>query len=106
MSERRRADVSEHASSRRGLWISFTNAGAPPGVALSTLLLAVSAAAAGEVRFLAWGWRLPSPLSIVLPAIGLFVRSRVAETHLFAEAAHQARPLPLRSAPPSTDDRQ
>jgi MFS family permease len=77
----------EHASSRRGLWASFTNAGAPCGVVLSTLALAVSAAATGEEAFLAWGWRIPFLLSIVLLAIGLFVRARVAETPVFAEAA-------------------
>jgi MFS family permease len=77
----------EHASSRRGLWASFTNAGAPCGVVLSTLALAVSAAATGEEAFLAWGWRIPFLLSVVLLAIGLFVRARVAETPVFAEAA-------------------
>jgi MFS family permease len=77
----------EHASSRRGLWTSFTNAGAPTGVVLSTLVLAVSAAATGEAQFLSWGWRVPFLLSIVLLAIGLFVRARVAETPVFAEAA-------------------
>ena len=82
----------EHASSRRGLWTSFTNAGAPTGVVLSTLVLALSAAATGEAEFLAWGWRIPFLLSIVLLAIGLFVRARVAETPVFAEAAKPARP--------------
>ncbi len=79
----------EHASSRRGLWTSFTNAGAPTGVVLSTLVLALSAAATGEEQFLAWGWRIPFLLSIVLLAIGLFVRARVAETPVFAEAARE-----------------
>jgi MFS family permease len=37
----------EHATSRRGLWASFTNAGAPSGVVLSTLVLAVAASATG-----------------------------------------------------------
>jgi MFS family permease len=84
----------EHASSRRGLWASFTNAGAPSGVVLSTLALAVSAAATGEEAFLAWGWRIPFLLSIVLLAIGLFVRAKVAETPVFAQAATEkpARP--------------
>ena len=77
----------EHASSRRGLWASFTNAGAPCGVVLSTLALAASAAATGEEAFLAWGWRIPFLLSVILLAIGLFVRARVAETPVFAEAA-------------------
>jgi MFS family permease len=82
----------EHAPSRRGLWTSFTNAGAPTGVVLSTLVLALSAAATGEAQFLAWGWRVPFLLSIVLLAIGLFVRARVAETPVFAEAAKPTRP--------------
>ena len=84
----------EHASSRRGLWTSFTNAGAPTGVVLSTLVLALSASMTGEAEFLAWGWRIPFLLSIVLLAIGLFVRARVAETPVFAEAA---RAKPTRS---------
>jgi MFS family permease len=84
----------EHASSRRGLWTSFTNAGAPTGVVLSTLVLALSASLTGEAEFLAWGWRIPFLLSIVLLAIGLFVRARVAETPVFAEAA---RAKPTRS---------
>jgi MFS family permease len=82
----------EHASSRRGLWASFTNAGAPSGVVLSTLVLAASAALTGEEAFLAWGWRIPFLLSVVLLAVGLFVRSRVAETPVFAEAAAEAKP--------------
>jgi MFS family permease len=84
----------EHASSRRGLWASFTNAGAPSGVVLSTLVLAASAALTGEQEFLAWGWRIPFLLSILLLAVGLFVRAKVAETPVFAEAAAEkpARP--------------
>jgi MFS family permease len=82
----------EHATSRRGLWASFTNAGAPMGVVLSTLVLAISAAATGEQAFLAWGWRIPFVLSIVLLAVGLFVRSRVTETPVFTQAAQGARP--------------
>ncbi|MFR9805955.1 MFS transporter [Pseudonocardia sp. RS010] len=79
----------EHATSRRGLWASFTNAGAPSGMVLSTLVLAVSAGATGEQAFLAWGWRIPFLLSLVLLAVGLFVRARVAETPVFAEAARE-----------------
>jgi MFS family permease len=77
----------EHASSRRGLWASFTNAGAPSGVVLSTVALATAAALTGEEAFLAWGWRVPFLLSVVLLAIGLFVRARVTETPVFKEAA-------------------
>jgi MFS family permease len=81
----------EHASSRRGLWASFTNAGAPTGVVLSTLVLAAAAVATGEEAFLVWGWRIPFLLSIVLLAIGLFVRSGVTESPVFEQAAAAAK---------------
>ncbi|WP_314172666.1 MFS transporter [Streptomyces winkii] len=74
----------EHATSRRGLWTSFTNAGAPSGMVLSTAALTGTGAVVGEEAFLAWGWRIPFLLSIVLLAVGLFVRLRVEETPVFA----------------------
>jgi MFS family permease len=82
----------EHATSRRGLWASFTNAGAPSGMVLSTAALAGAAAIAGEAGFLAWGWRLPFLASAVLLAVGLFVRARVEETPVFARANADAAP--------------
>jgi MFS family permease len=83
----------EHATSRRGLWASFTNAGAPSGMVLSTLVLAL-AASVGEEQFLAWGWRIPFLLSAVLLAIGLFVRAKVEETPVFAAAATEKPTAP------------
>ncbi|MER5475865.1 MFS transporter [Streptomyces sp. NPDC002734] len=82
----------EHAKERRGLWASFTNAGAPCGMAVSTVAMSATAAAVGEEAFLAWGWRIPFLLSLVLLAIGLFVRLRVAETPVFTSAAAQEAP--------------
>jgi MFS family permease len=84
----------EHATSRRGLWASFTNAGAPSGMVLSTLVLALAAQISGEEGFLAWGWRIPFLLSAVLLAVGLFVRAKVDETPVFAAAATAARSRP------------
>jgi MFS family permease len=82
----------EHATSRRGLWASFTGAGAPSGMVLSTLVLALCASISGEEGFLVWGWRIPFILSIALLAVGLFVRLRVAETPVFREAAAAGGP--------------
>ncbi|HWM39547.1 MAG TPA: MFS transporter [Streptomyces sp.] len=76
----------EHARTRRGLWASFTNAGAPCGMVLSTAALTGTGALVGEEAFLAWGWRVPFLLSILLLAVGLFVRLRVEETPVFAAA--------------------
>ncbi|NMH79607.1 MHS family MFS transporter [Pseudonocardia xinjiangensis] len=84
----------EHATSRRGLWASFTNAGAPCGMVLSTVALTASAAIAGEEAFLVWGWRVPFLLSILLLGIGLFIRLKVEETPVFAAAGKTAR-VPL-----------
>ncbi|MCG5216450.1 MFS transporter [Streptosporangium sp. KLBMP 9127] len=86
----------EHATGRRGLWASFTNAGAPFGMVLSTAALTGTAAAVGEEAFLSWGWRVPFLISIALLGVGLFVRLRVEETPVFNAAKSQTAP---RSAP-------
>ncbi|GAA2359503.1 MFS transporter [Saccharopolyspora halophila] len=75
----------EHANTRRGLWASFTGAGAPFGMVLSTGVLTGAAAVLGEEAFLAWGWRIPFLLSLVLLGLGLFVRLKVDETPVFRE---------------------
>ncbi|WP_326835313.1 MFS transporter [Amycolatopsis rhabdoformis] len=81
----------EHATSRRGLWASFGNAGAPSGILLSTVVLSATSALVGEDAFLAWGWRIPFLVSLLLLAVGLFVRLRVTETPAFEVAKRQAR---------------
>ena len=86
----------EHAKGRRGLWASFTNAGAPCGMVLSTAALTGTAALVGEEAFLAWGWRVPFLISIVLLGVGLFIRLRVAETPVFT-AAQAAAPKTRRA---------
>jgi MFS family permease len=85
----------EHATSRRGLWASFTSAGAPSGLLLSTVALTFSASALGEQQFLAWGWRIPFLLSAVLLVLGLVVRAKVEETPVFRSATTEAGPAPL-----------
>src|SRR5688500_10797244 len=84
----------EHATSRRGLWASFTNARAPCGMVLSTLALSGPAALVGEQAFLGWGGLAPFLLSLVLLGIGLFVRMKVEETPVFkAERKRGSMPL-------------
>ncbi|MFC7344186.1 MFS transporter [Saccharopolyspora griseoalba] len=82
----------EHATTRRGLWASFTNAGAPCGMLLSTAVLTGSAAVFGEDAFLDWGWRVPFLLSVALLVLGLFVRLKVAEPRLFEEVRESGAP--------------
>jgi MFS transporter, MHS family, shikimate and dehydroshikimate transport protein len=90
----------EHApAQRRGLWGSF----APLGVTLGNLLATGVFAACvllPKADFLAWGWRIPFLLSIVLIGFGLFLRSRVSETPEFRVVAARGRPprAPVREA--------
>ncbi|WP_250213779.1 MFS transporter [Acrocarpospora catenulata] len=87
--------AAEHATGRRGLWASFTNAGAPFGMVLSTGVLTGTAAVLDESAFLSWGWRVPFLISVVLLAVGLFVRLRVRETPVFEAAGDRPARTPL-----------
>jgi metabolite-proton symporter len=76
--------VAEHAGNRRGFWGSLVQVGFPIGVAASTAIFSVMTTLP-EASFLSWGWRVPFLASIVMVAIGLFVRLRLAETPAFQE---------------------
>jgi metabolite-proton symporter len=69
-------------ANRRGLYGSFPQMGVPFGNLFSTLIFS-AVVALPKPEFLAWGWRIPFLLSIVLVAVGLFVRLRLAETPHF-----------------------
>jgi MHS family shikimate/dehydroshikimate transporter-like MFS transporter len=75
--------VLEHApSDRRGFYTSFVQIGFPIGLVLATLVFSL-ATKLPDADFAAYGWRIPFLISIVLLAIGIFVRSRVPETPVF-----------------------
>ncbi|GGL12745.1 MFS transporter [Nocardia jinanensis] len=79
----------EHSDSkRRGFSASFTQAGAPAGVAVATLMLGLFAGLP-EDQFLSWGWRIPFLFSAALLVLGLWVRLQISESPLF-EAAMKA----------------
>ena len=76
----------EHSDpKRRGFAASFVNAGAPTGAVLGTVVMGIFSALPQDA-FLAWGWRVPFLLSFVLLIVGMFVRLRVSESPIFAEA--------------------
>ncbi|GAB2713394.1 MFS transporter [Streptomyces bullii] len=79
----------EHAQgSRRGLWSSFTQLGAPLGSVLSAGVVTLVATLPDD-DFRSWGWRVPFLLSVVLLGVGLFVRLKVAESPLFAQVKRE-----------------
>jgi MFS transporter, MHS family, shikimate and dehydroshikimate transport protein len=77
--------VLEHApSDKRGFYTSFVQIGFPIGLVLATFAFTL-VTKLPEADFAAYGWRIPFLLSIVLLAVGTFVRSRVPETPVFEQ---------------------
>ena len=76
--------VEHSAGNRRGFHGAWPQMGTPTGLLLSTLVFAAVSSWLPEPAFLAWGWRIPFLLSVVLVAIGLFIRLRVLESPSFA----------------------
>jgi MFS family permease len=71
-------------SKHRGFVASWPQFGVPAGLFLANLaVLATSEISGGH--FLTWGWRVPFFLSIVLVAIGLYIRLNILETPVFAK---------------------
>jgi metabolite-proton symporter len=67
---------------QRGLVASWPQFGVPAGLFLANLAVLAFSQMSGDA-FLAWGWRIPFLISIVLVAIGLWVRLGIHETPLF-----------------------
>jgi MHS family shikimate/dehydroshikimate transporter-like MFS transporter len=75
--------VLEHApADRRGFYTSFVQIGFPIGLVLATLVFTL-VAKLPDADFASYGWRIPFLGSIVLLAVGTFVRWRVPETPVF-----------------------
>ncbi|MGH3148504.1 MAG: MFS transporter [Rubrobacter sp.] len=70
----------EHAPrGRRGFYGSWPQMGVPAGLILSNAAFLLLAGLSDE-QFLAWGWRIPFLVSIVLVAVGLFIRLKLMES--------------------------
>ncbi len=67
---------------QRGLVASWPQFGVPAGLFLANLAVLAFSAWSGD-QFLVWGWRLPFALSIVLVAVGLWIRLGILETPVF-----------------------
>ncbi|MFI5615092.1 MFS transporter [Amycolatopsis sp. NPDC051903] len=72
--------VTENAPEhRRGFYGSFAQLGVPIALILSNVVFLLASAALPDDAFLAWGWRIPFLLSIVLVGVALYAQSRVEE---------------------------
>ena len=69
---------------RRGLMASWPQIGVPIGLLLGTGAMTAIALSVPDA-FKAWAWRIPFLASLLLVAIGLWVRLKVMETPIFAQ---------------------
>jgi len=81
---------------KRGFWASWPQLGVPIGLLLSTGAFKLMGSIAGS-GFNSWGWRVPFLVSVVLVAVGLYVRLRVKESPQFdnVRATKQVVRMPL-----------
>jgi metabolite-proton symporter len=74
----------------RGFIASWPQFGVPAGLFLSNLAVLALSAISGE-HFFTWGWRVPFLLSIVLVALGLYIRLGILETPVFTRLVAERR---------------
>jgi MFS family permease len=70
-------------NAHRGFVAAWPQFGVPAGLFLANLAVLTFSRISGA-HFLLWGWRIPFLLSILLIAIGLYIRLRVLETPVFS----------------------
>ncbi|ACC74911.1 MFS transporter [Paraburkholderia phymatum] len=70
-------------NAHRGFVASWPQFGVPAGLFIANLAVLAMSQLSGSA-FLTWGWRVPFFLSIVLVAIGLYIRLNILETPIFA----------------------
>ncbi|MFO1466646.1 MAG: MFS transporter [Steroidobacteraceae bacterium] len=71
---------------RRGFYGSIAQAGVPVGVVTANLAFLAVNALTSQAEFIAWGWRIPFLLSVLLVGLGYFLHRRVEDTPVFRDA--------------------
>jgi MFS family permease len=78
--------VAEHApEGRRGYFTAYIQTTATLGLFLSLLVILGVRTVVGEEEFMAWGWRIPFLISVVLLAISVWIRLAMNESPAFAK---------------------
>src|SRR5829696_1568149 len=76
--------VAEHApAARRGFYTSWIQTTATLGLFAALLVVIGTRTALGEEAFAAWGWRIPFLVSILLLAVSMWIRMKLAESPVF-----------------------
>jgi metabolite-proton symporter len=74
----------------RGFIASWPQFGVPCGLFLANLAVLAFSQMSGE-QFLAWGWRVPFLLSLILVGVGLYIRLGILETPVFVRLVAERR---------------
>jgi MFS family permease len=69
-------------NAHRGFITSWPQWGGPAGLFLANIMVLVFSAISGD-GFLDWGWRVPFWISIVMVAVGMWIRLGILETPVF-----------------------
>ena len=78
--------VESSPQGRRGFFGSLVYAAGPFSIVMATLAVSL-VSRLQEEELLSWGWRVPFLVSIVLVAVGIYVRLKVGESASFAKIA-------------------
>ena len=77
-------------NAHRGFITSWPQWGGPAGLFLANIAVLVFSAISGD-QFLVWGWRVPFWISIVMVAVGLWIRLGVLETPVFKRIVEEEK---------------
>ena len=82
---------------RRGLYASVPQIGLAIGLCLASGVVGLMSQALTDAEFLAWGWRVGFLASILLVAVGLYIRMSILETPAFRQikASRMQTRMPL-----------
>ncbi|MBM6588938.1 MFS transporter [Brevibacterium sp. RIT 803] len=86
--------VEHEEEGKRGLAGSWTQAGSPAGLVLSTVIFGAVSLMPQEA-FMSWGWRIPFLFSAVLVLVGLFIRLKIVESPEFNAVAETDTKAPV-----------
>src|SRR5690242_14967041 len=84
--------IAEYAPDRRrgflGSWLEF---GTFTGYILGAIIVTVADAQLSEDQLLTWGWRLPFFVALPLGIVGVYLRTRLADTPAFEQLEKEAQ---------------
>lgn len=88
---------------RKGFFGSFAQMGVPAGVVLANLIFLVMGSTVAPASFVAWAWRVPFLLSMLLVGLAMYVQLRLEDTAEFQalqKAAERKAKTVTRTASP------